>query len=1136
MDVPVIPSLNRTATVQTVVQTSSAQPPPPPTLEVREVIVAPPPAVEQPARAPGDLKPPEPNNPINQINAYTVIDPQQTTNFAPDISTYPSLNEPYFQLLSEVLPPQDISGWYLFPTQNGTVLFDNTIPVGPVLPSPGQLHAYNQSIYYQAQSLMPATWYLNPALNGVILLDDASGTQSLQSIQANLYYNGELLAKAGDIQDIAAWSDYPATNPGGVNMDGHALYNASDVSGTSGHFGSITSDSSYATSASWAGATGVTLTLSGGATVGSLNSNGIINASGNQIQNTTAVTIGPGAVGTLSSPDAVVLQWNGNNITTGSGGDVANWAQFPANNNVTLASYDVEGAANINGSDAVPLQLVAGTGQDVALFSGGAKVTTNAYTNIEESAGANYNVTVDRGASIALAAGVNITAQNGLGGNIVLNSNGGYSIAGQQVGYGAITLNALGASNQAFGLGGKIDLNAYSAAAGEYGGFTSRVSASAATIALSAGAAPTLPGLAGSMNIFGNGAVSIVSSLVPPVLPQVPETIYMYGLAGLRMESPAGIQHLSDTYMGNVYPIQGTDLIIQGRTLPTPNYVQIQDCTNINMTSGAITGVSTINGSAYPPPSGTGPTGLTGATGLSGATGLDGATGLSGATGLDGATGLTGATGLSGATGLTGPSFLYAQTLYVDPSGSNVTGNGGIGSPYQTITAALVSAATIADSNPVNIVLGTGVYTESPTISRNNTFLIGPAGVSDVVIVGTLSMIPAATAQPTINMGASGISVIGSVVCSETVATEVNWFLSNVNVTSYTVAAVSCTGDVSNNCGITFNSCVLTQNTTPSAALELTSCRANLTLVTVAQNTTSPAVSLISGNSSISANGANFTCAGTATASAIVNIANTISAGSLNTFTSCGFIYTASTVGAGKTGIAFTNAVAANAVINYCTFSVGGSTNIISKTGIGTTNVTWGHNTCTSVATVPATSATLTYTYTAQDFLRANTLRDSANSAGTGGQVLTAGSAGGSLTWTTLGATSLGALAATPAATAYQNSLTMFNTSTNTLSYDSNAYSCVLVTAPSTNALATTMRGRTYIATSVGAQNLTFTTATLTANDVGFFVLVKNGNATGGGDITIVGATGNVVIHNKTATTSGGIGYLYWTGAALVAY
>jgi hypothetical protein len=114
--------------------------------------------------------------------------------------------------------------------------------------------------------------------------------------------------------------------------------------------------------------------------------------------------------------------------------------------------------------------------------------------------------------------------------------------------------------------------------------------------------------------------------------------------------------------------------------------------------------------------------------------------------------------------------------------------------------------------------------------------------------------------------------------------------------------------------------------------------------------------------------------------------------------------------------------------------------------------------------------------------------------------------------------------------------LVLFNTATNALSYDTNAYSAVVQAAPATVALATTMRGRTYIVTSTGAQTLTFTTATLTANDVGFFVLLKNGNATGGGDITIAGATGNLVVHNKTATTSGGVGYLYWNGTSLVAY
>ena len=461
---------------------------------------------------------------------------------------------------------------------------------------------------------------------------------------------------------------------------------------------------------------------------------------------------------------------------------------------------------------------------------------------------------------------------------------------------------------------------------------------------------------------------------------------------------------------------------------------------------------------------------------------------------------------------------------WVSVNGSNTTGTGSVTNPFATITAALAATSSLADGIPVNINVTAGTYTENPTITRNNTFIIGTPTVSDVVIIGTLSLTPAASAQPLITQGGSGLTVVGNVICSETVNTEVNWYLANVNVTSYGVNALAATGDVNNNCSITMNSCVITQNTTNSAAIQLVSCRANLVLVSVAQNTTSPAVSLFSGNSSIAANGATFTCAGTALASPVVNIGNTISAGSLNTFTSCSFIYTASTVGVGKTGVAFTNAVVANAVFNYCVFSVGGSTNIISKTGIGSTNVTWGHNTCTSVSTVPVTSVTLTYSYSAQDFIRANTLRDSANSAGTGGQVLSAGSAGGSLTWSSLGPTSLGALTALPAATAYQNSLVTFNTTTNTLTYDTPGFG-VQVTAVSGVALALNpaQRGRRFILTSGGAASQSIAVGpTFSINDTNFFCIFQNGNGTAGGDITLNGVTGNNVLHNQTAIANGG--------------
>ena len=944
-------------------------------------------------------------------------------------------------------------------------------PVIPTMPSHPPLPTYTAPVapVLPPAVLPPPVRYVPPLQNPIVRAADPAGPIGLSAVRVGYSPNVETFASFG--------------NPYYVQTAGFT----GAATGFTGPTGS-------------AGVTGPTGQQGIPGTVADTGATGPTGAAG-----TNGVTGATGSAG-LTGP-------------TGSSASANLWSTFNAVSNVTLAGN------NITSGGGNSATITGDT--NLTLESTSANVIVNAYASNQQLARATTTLTTDRGANVIQPAIMVLTAQGGSGGGIELNAKAGYQ---DLVGFGSVALNAYGSTNDPlFTLGGKIDITAYSAGVGDYGGATSRVSASAATIALSAGAAPVLPGLAGSMNIFGQGAVSIVASVVPPVLPQVPESIYAYGLFGVNLESPAGIQMLSDTYAGNVYPRSGSDLVLQGRTLPN-GYVRIQDCTNFDMVgAGAITGVNTINGSAYPPPAGLGPTGPTGASGAVGATG---------STGLQGNTGFTGATGYTGATGPTGPglNFVAQYNYWVSVNGDDVNGNGSAINPFASVSAALAATSAISDSIPVNINVAAGTYTESPTVARNNTFIIGPNGVSDVVIIGTLSFIPSASAQPIITQGASGISVIGSVVCSETVATEVNWFMNNVNVTSYTVPAVSCTGDVSNNCSITFNSCVLTQNTTASAALQLVSCRANLTLVSVAQNTTSPAISLLSGNSSISANGATFTCAGTATASAIVNIANTISAGSTNTFSSCSFIYTASTVGSGKTGIAFNNAVIANAVINYCIFSVGGSTNIISKTGIGTTNVTWGHNTCTSVATVPATSATLTYSYSAQDFLRANTLRDSANSAGTGGQVLTAGSAGGSLTWTSLGASSLGALGQTATARAYLNQLVMFDTSNNALSYDTNAYSAVIQTAPATVALATTSRGRTYIVTSAGAQTLTFTTATLTANDVGFYVLLKNGNATGGGDITIAGATGNLVVHNKTATTSGGVGYLYWTGAALVAY
>ena len=633
MDDQVIPSLNRSATIETVVPDTRTRPAAPVHLPT-PIVYAPPPAVEQPARPPGDLKKPEPNNPAPAISLFTLGDPAsvQSTNLAPDISTYVSSNEPYFQLSSTVAPVVPDT-WYLYPSQTGSVIMDNTIPPQLITPSPGILHAFQQTIQYQGQSLMPSTWYLNPSLNGEITLVDASGSELLHSIDGNLYYNNELLARAGDIQQVSAWSEYPALQS--VDFNNFGITGASDVTSSTAHIDTLSAGSITATGGIDAGISGIicggintggtgpvvsgdvatttvhasgagtfgSVSTTGSGTFGSITSNGIINAASHQIQNATAITVGPSAVGTLSSPDGTVLTWNGNAITTGTEGDAANWANYPAVNTVS-------------GLSTAPLAIQAGATQPLTLTSPDGNITQSANNaSINSTAAVGYNVTVDRGTNIIGGANVNVTAQNGGGGNIQLNAQPGYQLGTQQVGFGQIQLNAYGSSNQVLGLGGKIDITAYSGGVGEYGSATSRVSLSAATLALSAGAAPTLPATAGSVNLFGQDIISIVAAPIPPILPQFPESVYIYGLGvpfvagGVRLESPNGIQLAgnSDLYATDIYPYTSLGLNLKGRaSVPGPAAdVTIADCASIVMRSAAtisdvtaltMAGVGTING------------------------------------------------------------------------------------------------------------------------------------------------------------------------------------------------------------------------------------------------------------------------------------------------------------------------------------------------------------------------------------------------------------------------------------------------------------------------------------------------------------------------------------------------------------
>jgi len=515
--------------------------------------------------------------------------------------------------------------------------------------------------FYAPVSESAKNWYQFPSLNGSVLLNDASGTQVLQAVQGDLFFNQELLAKAGDIQDITDWALYPALAD--VDINGK---NISDVSGLTVNnkatLGSllvsngITSQANIITpTLQIAGAavpalgqiTTTTLAASGQIQAGSVNSGSITGSSisgtslatsGGLDMINTAITrassvgisnAGAAPYGSLTSPDGVMLTWNGATITTGAGGNVSQWATFPAVADVQVGTRNVQtttgnvivgigstGSLQTNiitsaaGSTDPPLTINANKGLQLNSVAGGittnvlnditttttsGNVTTTAYNSVVVNSGNDVSILADGGLNPLITPAVNLTSQNGSGGQVNLVADKGSVVA---LG-GRVSINANGgtvyvpqeppAPPLAITVGGEIDINANTGGGGLYTA-TSAIKLSAAGINSYAGAIPAVSSVLGYNFIYGSLGVSLCAGL-PASGFQIPGTTYLYGVGipgvagGVRLESPQGIQMLSNTYIENLYPLDGNGLTIQGRSTPT-GYVNIQDVASFTM-SGA---------------------------------------------------------------------------------------------------------------------------------------------------------------------------------------------------------------------------------------------------------------------------------------------------------------------------------------------------------------------------------------------------------------------------------------------------------------------------------------------------------------------------------------------------------------------
>jgi len=116
----------------------------------------------------------------------------------------------------------DLGRWSLFPAISTVVMDGNSIEGASDIGT--STVSATQSIGSPVLNLLRGPG----GVPGVINMRDNNGTNhTLESIDANLFFDDELLAKAGDIQNISDWALYPAL--ANVDMDNKSIVNCGSI-------------------------------------------------------------------------------------------------------------------------------------------------------------------------------------------------------------------------------------------------------------------------------------------------------------------------------------------------------------------------------------------------------------------------------------------------------------------------------------------------------------------------------------------------------------------------------------------------------------------------------------------------------------------------------------------------------------------------------------------------------------------------------------------------------------------------------------------------------------------------------------------------------------------------------------------
>jgi len=421
-------------------------------------------------------------------------------------------------------------------------------------------------------------WSLYPAVSPVncgnqpilstnaIQLDNVTLTATFDE----LFVNGVPIVTStafAQLSSIADWAYFEAISS--INAGNNDLYNVRNIA-SQNIFNALNVQTDTLTALTSLTAPKATLTTIANTNLSTVNVQAT-NLKATNIANTNLSTVNVQAATVqsfnVSTNTVTCSNLNALNINGGSNFNVANWANYPAVNDIQMNSHNI--TTNSNLAINAPIGTLLGSGYGISQTAG------------------QIDITADRGAAVGLDTNLNIVSQNGFRGNITIEAKQGYQGLN-----GILNLKASGGTVAGIGQGGKINITALTPAG--VSNLTSAISFNAGGINSYAGVASPIASVFGYNFIQGSLGVSLVAGL-PAGVPNVPGTIYCY--------APLGLEIGTDTYLTNVYPYWNgfggiNDLKIQGRTVGLSNaYTVLSNCRDIYMENNAtIHNVANISG------------------------------------------------------------------------------------------------------------------------------------------------------------------------------------------------------------------------------------------------------------------------------------------------------------------------------------------------------------------------------------------------------------------------------------------------------------------------------------------------------------------------------------------------------------